>query len=195
MTITPLKQVVFVAGPWSIHVRSSIKSSTGLVEKFPTVFISMYIFESHIHQSEEYLSAQPPLAREHIHPIRACANGRTTSPLDIVLNLEKSFSPWIAWRLNYGIIEVNGLVLDSPSCIIGVHINAGCSSASKAVRGLPVVSWWPSTTASFMTHLGTGSMAMGAGYSKVLGLPWTWPSGRGNLDLWRKYSTRYFLPE
>ncbi|KAG9078152.1 hypothetical protein FS749_009890 [Ceratobasidium sp. UAMH 11750] len=66
MTITPLKQVVFVAGP-STHVRSGIKLCTRLVEKFPSAFVSMYIFESFIHQSEEYLSTQSRL-------VRACAD-------------------------------------------------------------------------------------------------------------------------
>ncbi|KAG9111913.1 hypothetical protein FRC07_008003 [Ceratobasidium sp. 392] len=154
MTNTPLKHVAFVAGPWSSHVRSGIKFTARLVEKFPNAFVSQYIFESFMPQAEKYLATQSQAARERIQLIRACADRPIEHQLDITLSVEKTFEIWIAQQAKRGSVEINGLVVGPPIAIIEDHFNGGSALASKDVHGLPVVSFWPANAPSLIAHFG-----------------------------------------
>ncbi|KAG9120126.1 hypothetical protein FRC07_004523 [Ceratobasidium sp. 392] len=154
MTNTPLKHVAFVAGPWSSHVRSGIKFTARLVEKFQNAFVSQYIFESFIPQAEKYLATQSQAARERIQLIRACADRPIEHQLDITLSVEKTFEIWIAQQVKRGSVEINGLIVGPPIAIIEDHFNGGSALASKDVHGLPVVSFWPANAPSLIAHFG-----------------------------------------
>ncbi|KAG8678373.1 hypothetical protein FRC09_019888, partial [Ceratobasidium sp. 395] len=115
---------------------------------------AVYIFEFFFPQAEKYLATQSQLARERIQLVRASTEFPIASPLDIILSVEKSFERWMDWQMNHGSIDINGLVVDPPICIIEDHFNGGCALACKDTHGLPVVSWWASNTASLVAHFG-----------------------------------------
>ncbi|QRV81802.1 glycosyltransferase family 1 protein [Ceratobasidium sp. AG-Ba] len=72
----------------------------------------------------------------------------------MVQSLEITFESWILDIINRGVVQINGMLVDPPSWIIEDHINGGCSLPSRDKHGLEVISWWPTTAVSFITHFG-----------------------------------------
>ncbi|KAG9082325.1 hypothetical protein FS749_006928, partial [Ceratobasidium sp. UAMH 11750] len=154
MTATPLKHVVFIAGPnWS-HLRGGIKFSTNLAEKFPNAYVSIYTFAPLVAQANAYLATLSGLGRERARIVPSVLDLPLTSPLDALLSVERSFGAWILEQLAIPSFEVNSRVVAPPSCIIEDHINGGIALTRKEEHNLPVVSWWPATVASMMAHIG-----------------------------------------
>ncbi|CAE6482187.1 unnamed protein product [Rhizoctonia solani] len=190
MTFTPLKHIVFVPGPSWGHLRPGLKTSLRMVEKFETLFISLFVYHTEIHKAIKYLSAQPAVYSRRIKVV-------TTSSSDIppvdagnlveTLNyMEQSFNSWITNELHQPtIIQVDGQPISTPTLIIEDVFNGGMSLVSKSVHRLPVVGWWLMTAASLMIL--TGNTEFGHGISGKLALL----RAQGEEDLFTKAGEVY----
>ncbi|KAG9120127.1 hypothetical protein FRC07_004524, partial [Ceratobasidium sp. 392] len=150
MTVTPLKHLVFIAGPTWTHGRAGIKFSVRLVEKFPNTYISIYIFAPLAAQANTYLASHSKAARERACIVPSVLDSPIVTPLDVVFSLEASFKLWIVEQLNVASFEVGEYVLAPPSYIIEDHINGGVALG----HGLPIASWWAAPAASLIAHFG-----------------------------------------
>ncbi|KAG8793768.1 hypothetical protein FRC12_001696 [Ceratobasidium sp. 428] len=150
MTVTPLKHLVFVAGPnWS-HVRAGTKFSIRLSQKFPKTYISIYVFAPLVPQANTYLASHSNTTGGRARIIPSVLDSPIVTPLDVIFNVEKSFKKWIVEQLDIASFEAGEHVVAPPSYIIEDHINGGVGLG----YGLPITSWWAAPAASLIAHFG-----------------------------------------
>ncbi|QRW23628.1 UDP-glucose flavonoid 3-O-glucosyltransferase 7 [Rhizoctonia solani] len=58
MTASPLKHIVLIPGPAWGHLRPAMKISLRLVEKFPDLFISLFVCHIDVPKAVKYLESQ-----------------------------------------------------------------------------------------------------------------------------------------
>ncbi|KAF8605610.1 hypothetical protein BDV93DRAFT_554463 [Ceratobasidium sp. AG-I] len=165
MTNSPLKHIVFVAGPSWGHLRPALKFATRTVEKFPHAFISVYVHGPQAPKALDYLSTQSLVSQERVRVVPSVpavnptgapleASVQISSPLEVISDMEIRFALWIATELKVTGLGVNGSTIEPPSWILEDHINGGISLASKDAHGLSVVSWWLGPAISLISHVG-----------------------------------------
>ncbi|QRV82561.1 glycosyltransferase family 1 protein [Ceratobasidium sp. AG-Ba] len=150
MATHTLKHVVFVAGPLWTHVRPNVMFCVRLVEKFPSAYISVYVFGPIATQASAYIATLPEATRSRMRIVPSVVDTPIAGPLDVLHSLEKSFKPWITEQIAIPRSDVDNHVVAAPSWVIEDHINGGCSLGN----GLPVASWWVAPAASMIQHFG-----------------------------------------
>ncbi|CAE6376554.1 unnamed protein product [Rhizoctonia solani] len=162
MTTAPLKHIVFIPGcSWS-HLRPALKTSLRMVEKFPNLFISLFVYDPEIPKATKYLDTQSSTCLNRIKIVAATTSNSEPAPvislanfLDLHLYLEKSFELWMVEELQRSVnIPIDGQLVSQPSWIIEDQQNGGVSLASKETHKLPVVSWWSTTAVSLIVRHG-----------------------------------------
>ncbi|GAB1522444.1 hypothetical protein RhiTH_005561 [Rhizoctonia solani] len=161
MTSEPLKHVVFVPGPSWGHLRPALKTSLRMVEKFPYLFISLFVYGKEVPRAINYLEAQPSTCSHRVKVVETTLGGEEppvislTNILDLYLYLEKSFELWITQELQRSVdIPIDNQFVGQPSWIIEDQQNGGVSLASKHIHNLSVVSWWSTTAVSLIVRHG-----------------------------------------
>ncbi|QRV81807.1 glycosyltransferase family 1 protein [Ceratobasidium sp. AG-Ba] len=143
MAVASLTHVVFIAGLGWTRVRAGVKFSVRLAEKFPDVFISIYVFAPFGDQA-----TQSEIACEQTRIAPSIVDTPVSLPLGVVYSLEKSLKPWISKELKSTSSKVGEQILDLPSWILEDHINGGVGLG----YGLPVVSFWAAPAAVMIAH-------------------------------------------
>ncbi|KAJ1302252.1 hypothetical protein OPQ81_001072 [Rhizoctonia solani] len=156
MTFTPLKHIVFVPGPPWGHLRPGLKTSLRMVEKFPNLFISLFVYNSEVPKAIKYLGAQPSTYSKRIRIVTATSGEgdpavTSGNEIEVISCLEKAFGLWITNELQQAtIIQLEGQPINEPSLIIEDIFAGGVALACKNVHKLPIVAWWLMTAASMM---------------------------------------------
>ncbi|CAE6435464.1 unnamed protein product [Rhizoctonia solani] len=139
MTFTAWKHIVFIPGPSWGHLRPGLKTSLRIVEKFPHLFISLFVYRTELPKAVKYLSAQPSIYSRRIKVITA-TNEKTppsidvVNPIEMLTDMEQSFGLWITNELQQpNAIQFEGRPVDPPSLIIEDMFNGGISLARKDV--------------------------------------------------------------
>ncbi|CUA71755.1 UDP-glucose flavonoid 3-O-glucosyltransferase 7 [Rhizoctonia solani] len=191
MTFTPLKHIVFLpAPPWG-HLRPGLKTSLRMVEKFPDIFISLFVYHTEVPRAVKYLSSQPSSYSRRVRIVTASSSD-VLPPVDadnmveLLLYLEQSFKSWITNEFQEPtIVQVESQPVNTPSVIIEDVFNGGMSLACRDVHGLPTVGWWSTTAAS--TMIVVEHRASGPGiYDKLASLP-----AQDGVDLFEKAGQLY----
>ncbi|EUC55155.1 UDP-glycosyltransferase 74C1 [Rhizoctonia solani AG-3 Rhs1AP] len=162
MTYPPLKHIIFIIGPPWGHLRHGLKTSLRMVEKFPDLFISVFVYHKEVSKALKHLSAQPTVYPSRVRVVTTTnsdGDPLTTSGLDIsgVASLEKSFGLWVTSELQQAtVVQLDDRPINKPSLIIEDFYVAGAALASKSIHGLPIVAWWSMTAAALTNTLGHG---------------------------------------
>ncbi|CAE6438722.1 unnamed protein product [Rhizoctonia solani] len=158
MVSSPLKHIVFVPAPAWSHLRPCLKTALRMVEKFPELFISLFVYHSEMPKANKYLSTQPSMYSRRIRITTASSKEvaptlANSNPIEMLSYLELSFKRWIGDELQQeNTLQVDGRLVDVPSAIMEDVFNGGMSLACKDVHNLPVVGWWLATSSSLMTQ-------------------------------------------
>ncbi|KAF8750403.1 Glycosyltransferase family 1 protein [Rhizoctonia solani] len=153
----PLKHVVFLSAPAWSHLRPALKTALRMVEKFPDLFISLFVYHSELSNANKYLSNQQSVCSRRIKivtgsSVKTAPTLATSNPMEMLDFLELSFKLWITSELQLGsVIQVDGRPVDAPSVIMEDVFNGGMSLSCKNEHNLPIVGWWLATSASLMT--------------------------------------------
>ncbi|GAB1526834.1 hypothetical protein RhiTH_010006 [Rhizoctonia solani] len=154
---SPLKHVVFLSAPAWSHLRPALKTALRTVEKFPDLFISLFVYHSELSNANKYLSNQQSVCSRRIKivtgsSVKTAPTLATSNPMEMLDFLELSFKLWITSELQLGsVIQVDGRPVDAPSVIMEDVFNGGMSLSCKNEHNLPIVGWWLATSASLMT--------------------------------------------
>ncbi|CAE6476114.1 unnamed protein product [Rhizoctonia solani] len=193
MTFTPLKHVVFVPGPSWGHLRPGLKTSLRMVEKFPDLFISLFVYHTEVPRAIKYLSGQPSVYSRRIKVVTASSSD-VPPPVDsgnlveMLAYMEESFKLWITNELQQAaVVQTEGQPVSAPSLIIEDIFNGGMSLGCKDVHKLPLVAWWLMTAASLMILTGNNESGHEAGVIDSLALL----SVQGEQDLFTKAGEVY----
>ncbi|GAB1528121.1 hypothetical protein RhiTH_011312 [Rhizoctonia solani] len=163
MTASPLKHIVLIPGPAWGHLRPAMKISLRLVEKFPDLFISLFVCHIDVPKAVKYLESQPSTYSRRVQIVSTSKEEgappiQSDDVVEIILHLEQSFKLWISNELRQTTpIQIDGHLVNNPSLIIEDLFNGGVSLTCKDVHGLPIVVWWLMTAASlaiFTEHVG-----------------------------------------
>ncbi|KAJ1301949.1 hypothetical protein OPQ81_000788 [Rhizoctonia solani] len=161
MTEASLKHIVFVPGVSWGHLRPAVKTSVRMVEKFPDLFISLFVKDSEVPKTTKYLDSQSSASSSRIRIIAASSSGKSNQVIslsnmfDVFIDLEGSFKLWITGELERDVnIPIDSRLVSKPSWIIEDQQTGGVSLKCKDVHKLPVVSWWSTTATSFISRHG-----------------------------------------
>ncbi|KAF8593781.1 UDP-Glycosyltransferase/glycogen phosphorylase [Ceratobasidium sp. AG-I] len=135
MSKAPLKHIIFVPGPSWGHLRPAPKFAARMVDRFPDLFISLFMHAPQVAKASEYLATQSIHSRQRIHfvPSASITNPPSNSPAPAMIR-----DPLVA----------------PPTWVVEDHITGGISLASKDIHGLPIVSWWLSPATSLISRIG-----------------------------------------
>ncbi|CAE6409699.1 unnamed protein product [Rhizoctonia solani] len=158
MSNASLKHVVFVpASSWG-HLRPAIKTSLRMVEKFPNLFISLFVYHPEASKAAKHLNSQVSAYLNRVRVVTASPSDGTAppaNPAESILHLEQQFKSWITQELEQATItQVEDRSVEKPSRIIEDLFNGGVSLACKDVHQLPIASWWTTTAASLISQEG-----------------------------------------
>ncbi|KAG8761959.1 hypothetical protein FRC11_011920 [Ceratobasidium sp. 423] len=124
-----------------------MKTSLRMVEKFPILFISLFVHDSEISKTTKYLDSQFSTSSSRVRIVAASSNGESapiislTNVLGLFVYLEKSFKIWMTKELQRGIdVPVDGQLVSKPGWIIEDQGSGGVSLACQDIHKLPVVS-------------------------------------------------------
>ncbi|CEL63302.1 UDP-glycosyltransferase 74C1 OS=Arabidopsis thaliana GN=UGT74C1 PE=2 SV=1 [Rhizoctonia solani AG-1 IB] len=176
MTTTPLKHIVFVPGSSWGHLRPALKTSLRMVEKFPNLFISLFVHDPEIPKGIKYLDAESSTHSHRVKIIGATTSNSEPAPvisldnlLDLYFYLEKSFELWMIQELQRSVdIPIDGQLVSQPSWIIEDQQNGGVSLACKSIHKLPIVSWWSTTAVSLIVRHGNKESGHGGRVLKTI---------------------------
>ncbi|CAE6369388.1 unnamed protein product [Rhizoctonia solani] len=164
MTFTQLKHIVFVPGPSWGHLRPGLKTALRMVEKFPNLFISLFVYHTELHKAIKYLSAQPSLYSQRIKVVTASSEEvappvDTGNLIEMMCYMQLTFRQWITNELQQpNVVQMEGHPVGAPSLVIEDIFNGGMSLVCKDIHHIPVVGWWLMTASSLMLitgHYGT----------------------------------------
>ncbi|KAF8605575.1 UDP-Glycosyltransferase/glycogen phosphorylase [Ceratobasidium sp. AG-I] len=160
----PLKHIIFVPGPSWGHLRPALRFAARMVDRFPDLFISLFMYAPQVGKASEYLTTQSIHSRQRIRfvPSISITNPLSDSPAPAMIRdplvllscLETQFRTWVSEELSKINSEINGFWVAPPTWIVEDHITGGISLASKDTHGLPVVSWWLGPATSLISRIG-----------------------------------------
>ncbi|CAE6404137.1 unnamed protein product [Rhizoctonia solani] len=160
MTSPLLKHVVFLPGPSWGHLRPGMKTALRMVEKFPNLFMSLFVYHTEVSKANQYLGGQPTKYSKRIRVVTASTEeaGPSLSAdnmIGLLSHMEVCFKLWIASELQQpSAIQVEGHYLGAPSLVIEDLFNGGMSLECKDVHNIPVAGWWITPASSLMTITG-----------------------------------------
>ncbi|QRW25636.1 glycosyltransferase family 1 protein [Rhizoctonia solani] len=159
MVNVPLKHVVFVPGPPWGHLRPGMKTALRLVEKFPDLFISLFVYQTELHKAIKYLDAQPQVYTRRIRLVTEPTDGPSVASgqfEEMIASLEVSFGSWIVKETQQAtVVQVDGRPVNPPSVIIEDLFTGGVGLARRDEHNLPVVAWWIMLAGSLVRILTT----------------------------------------
>ncbi|CAE6482177.1 unnamed protein product [Rhizoctonia solani] len=162
MTFTPLKHIVFIPGPPWGHLRPGLKTALRMTEKFPDLFISLFVYSTEVSKATKYLNAQPSAFSRRVRLVTAASNegDPAMSPgneIEMLNALESAFGLWMTKEVQQPtIVQVDGRPINQPSMIIEDVFSGGVGLACKDVHQLPIVAWWLMSAASLISIVGDG---------------------------------------
>ncbi|CAE6435438.1 unnamed protein product [Rhizoctonia solani] len=104
MEFTPLKHIIFVPGPACGHLRPGLKTTLRMVEKFPNLFISVFVYPTEAPKAIGYLGAQTHSYSNRIKIVTASRKEvpppvNAGGPVNMLAYMEESFRLWVATEL------------------------------------------------------------------------------------------------
>ncbi|KAF8594392.1 hypothetical protein BDV93DRAFT_170809 [Ceratobasidium sp. AG-I] len=91
MSKAPLKHIIFVPGPSWGHLRPALKFAARMVDKFPDLFISLFMYAPQAAKASEYLATQSILSHQRIRfvPSISITNLLSDSPAPAMIHQQK----------------------------------------------------------------------------------------------------------